>query len=86
MTLQADIVGARFKSVREHVRRENVRDPHAIMQTFVWDARYDDEPCSEHYEGRRAVQGSYEARYVSYPISTMTWNGDTLLKVTSSSR
>ena len=58
---------AQLALVEEHVRRENAHDLPGIMATFGQGARYDDEPWSEHHQGRDAVQGYYETLLVSLP-------------------
>ena len=62
-----DRIRAQLALVEEHVRRENAHDLPGIMATFGQRARYDDEPWSEHHEGRDAVQGYYEDLLTSLP-------------------
>ena len=53
--------------VEEHVRRENAHDLPGIMETFGTRAFYDDEPWSEHHEGRDAVHAYYADLLASLP-------------------
>ena len=62
-----DRIRARLALVEEHVRRENAHDLPGIMATFGPHAWYDDEPWSEHHEGRNAVRDYYENLLVSLP-------------------
>ena len=55
----SDVARARLALVEEHVRHENAHDLPGIMETFGHGARYDDEPWSEHHDGRDAVQRYY---------------------------
>ena len=50
---------ARMALVEHHVRAENNHDLDAVMATFGADARYDDEPWSDHRHGRDGVQAYY---------------------------
>src|SRR5262245_3084089 len=50
---------ARMAVVDEHIRCENRHDLDAVMATFGLDARYDDEPWSDHRTGRDAVRAYY---------------------------
>lgn len=45
--------------VDEHIRCENRHDLDAVMATFGMDARYDDEPWSDHRIGRDGVRSYY---------------------------
>jgi len=63
----SDRVRAQVALVEEHVRRENAHDLPGIMATFGARAWYDDEPWSEHHEGRDAVHGYYESLLTSLP-------------------
>ncbi len=58
---------ARVRLVEEHVRCENDHDLPRIMQTFGADARYDDEPRSEHPEGRDQVSAYYQTLLQALP-------------------
>jgi steroid delta-isomerase-like uncharacterized protein len=58
---------ARVRTVEEHVRCENDHDLPRIMQTFGAAARYDDEPWSEHHQGRDQVQAYYETLLGAVP-------------------
>lgn len=49
----------RLAIVAEHVRCENEHDLAGVMRTFGETAHYDDEPWSQHYEGRDRVQQFY---------------------------
>ncbi len=55
-----DRMQARIRLVEEHVRLENLHDLAGILGTFGPDARYDDEPWSDHRVGRDQVQLYYE--------------------------
>ena len=50
---------ARMAVVDEHIRCENRHDLDAVMATFGMDARYDDEPWTDHRTGRDAVRAYY---------------------------
>jgi len=50
---------ARMAVVDEHIRCENRHDLDAVMATFGLDARYDDEPWTDHRTGRDAVRAYY---------------------------
>jgi steroid delta-isomerase-like uncharacterized protein len=58
---------ARLAIVEEHVRLENAHDLDGIMGTFGADARYDDEPWSEHHLGRDQVRSYYETMLKAAP-------------------
>jgi steroid delta-isomerase-like uncharacterized protein len=58
---------ARLALVREHVKGENEHDLNAIMAPFGTTARYDDEPCEEHFVGRDAVRSHYEDLFRAVP-------------------
>jgi steroid delta-isomerase-like uncharacterized protein len=58
---------ARLRTVEEHVRCENAHDLARIMQTFGGQARYDDEPWSEHHEGREQVSAYYQTLLQALP-------------------
>jgi steroid delta-isomerase-like uncharacterized protein len=45
--------------VDEHIRCENRHDLDAVMATFGADARFDDEPWSDHRTGRAGVRSYY---------------------------
>jgi hypothetical protein len=66
-TLPNDRIRAQIALVEEHVRRENAHDLPGIMETFGDQAYYDDEPWSEHHEGRDAVQAYYVNLLASLP-------------------
>ena len=57
--LEAERVQARMAVVDEHIRCENRHDLDAVMATFGMDARYDDEPWSDHRTGRDDVRSYY---------------------------
>jgi steroid delta-isomerase-like uncharacterized protein len=50
---------ARIAIVEQHVRLENAHDLEGVLATFGESARYDDEPWSEHFEGRDGVRAFY---------------------------
>jgi len=54
-----DRQSARIAIVEQHIRHENEHDLEAVLRTFGEGARYDDEPWSEHYEGRDGVRQFY---------------------------
>ncbi len=62
-----DRIRAQIALVEEHVRRENAHDLPGIMETFGERAYYDDEPWSEHHEGRDAVHAYYSDLLASLP-------------------
>lgn len=51
---------ARIAVVEEHIRLENEHDLEGVLRTFGDTAQYDDEPWSEHYQGRNGVRLFYE--------------------------
>ena len=57
----------RLALVKEHVRLENAHDLDGIMGTFGADARYDDEPWSEHHLGRDQVRSYYQTLLKAAP-------------------
>jgi len=57
--LEAERVQARMAVVDEHIRCENRHDLDAVMATFGMDARYDDEPWSDHRTGHDGVRSYY---------------------------
>jgi steroid delta-isomerase-like uncharacterized protein len=57
----------RLALVKEHVRLENAHDLDGIMGTFGSEARYDDEPWSEHHLGRDQVRSYYETMLKAAP-------------------
>ena len=61
------LFGARLEVVEEHVRRENAHDLAGIMATFGEQALYDDEPWSEHHDGREAVRCCYDDLLAALP-------------------
>ena len=63
----SDRIRARLEVVEEHVRRENAHDLAGIMATFGEQAWYDDEPWSEHHDGRDAVRRYYEDLLAALP-------------------
>lgn len=50
---------ARIALVEEHIRCENRHDLNAVLATFGADARYDDEPWSDHRLGLDGVRSYY---------------------------
>jgi steroid delta-isomerase-like uncharacterized protein len=62
---------ARLRTVKEHVRHENLHHLDGLMQTFGVHARYDDEPWSDHRVGRNAVQAYYEQLITALPDMTI---------------
>ena len=66
-TLINDRIRQQIALVEEHVRRENAHDLPGIMETFGTRAYYDDEPWSEHHEGRDAVHAYYADLLASLP-------------------
>jgi steroid delta-isomerase-like uncharacterized protein len=55
-----DRMRARLQLVEEHVRLENLHDLDGILATFGANARYDDEPWSDHRIGRNQVHLYYK--------------------------
>jgi steroid delta-isomerase-like uncharacterized protein len=62
-----DRIQTRLEIVEEHVGRENAHDLPGIMTTFGHQAWYDDEPWSEHHDGRDAVRHYYEDLLLALP-------------------
>jgi steroid delta-isomerase-like uncharacterized protein len=58
---------ARIATVERHIRLENEHDLEGVLRTFGDTARYDDEPWSEHYEGRNGVRLFYEQLMKALP-------------------
>lgn len=58
---------ARIATVEQHVRLENEHDLEGVLATFGNTAQYDDEPWSEHYQGRDGVRRFYEQLMKALP-------------------
>jgi steroid delta-isomerase-like uncharacterized protein len=58
---------ARIAIVEQHIRLENEHDLESVLGTFGNDARYDDEPWSEHYTGRNGVGLFYQQLMKALP-------------------
>ena len=58
---------ARIQRVEEHIRLENLHDLEGIVGTFGPEARYDDEPWSDHRVGRDQVQRYYQELLAAAP-------------------
>jgi hypothetical protein len=58
---------ARIATVEQHIRLENEHDLEGVLRTFGDNARYDDEPWGEHYEGRNGVRLFYEQLMKALP-------------------
>lgn len=58
---------ARIAVVEEHIRLENEHDLEGVLRTFGDTAQYDDEPWSEHYQGRNGVRLFYEQLMKALP-------------------
>jgi steroid delta-isomerase-like uncharacterized protein len=58
---------ARIAIVEQHIRLENEHDLEGVLRTFGDTARYDDEPWSEHYEGRNGVSHFYQQLLSALP-------------------
>ncbi len=58
--LPTDRRSARIEIVERHIRLENEHDLEGVLGTFGANARYDDEPWDEHYEGPNGVRRFYE--------------------------
>ena len=54
-----DRLAARAALVERHISLENSHDLEGVLATFGEEARYDDEPWAEHYEGRDGVRNFY---------------------------
>ena len=69
--MTADLSGERMKAririVEEHIRLENLHDLDGILGTFGPDARYDDEPWSDHRVGRDQVHLYYKQMLAAAP-------------------
>ncbi len=50
---------ARIALVERHIGLENSHDLEGVLATFGEEARYDDEPWAEHYEGHDGVRDFY---------------------------
>jgi steroid delta-isomerase-like uncharacterized protein len=58
---------ARVRRVEEHVRHENAHDLDAVMDTFLANPFYDEEPWGEHHIGHQAVRKYYEQLFRAAP-------------------
>jgi steroid delta-isomerase-like uncharacterized protein len=66
-SIPKDRRSARISIVEQHIRLENEHDLEGVLRTFGEAARYDDEPWSEHYEGRNGVRMFYEQLMKALP-------------------
>jgi steroid delta-isomerase-like uncharacterized protein len=66
-SIPKDRRSARIATVEQHIRLENEHDLEGVLRTFGDSARYDDEPWSEHYEGRNGVRLFYEQLMKALP-------------------
>lgn len=57
----------RIQLVEEHVQAENAHDLDRIMTTFGEQARYEDQPWDEHYEGPGGVRAYYTRLLAALP-------------------
>ncbi len=53
--------------VEHHIRLENEHDLEGVLATFGNNARYDDEPWDQHYNGRSGVRLFYEQLMKALP-------------------
>lgn len=58
---------ARIAIVEQHIRLENQHDLEGVLCTFGDEARYDDEPWDEHYDGREGVRQFYKQLMTALP-------------------
>ena len=58
---------ARIAIVEQHIQLENEHDLEGVLGTFGNNARYDDEPWSEHYTGRNGVGLFYQQLMKALP-------------------
>jgi steroid delta-isomerase-like uncharacterized protein len=66
-SIPTDRRSVRVATVEQHIRLENEHDLEGVLRTFGDTARYDDEPWSEHYEGRNGVRLFYEQLMKALP-------------------
>ena len=66
-SIPQDKASARIAVVEQHIRLENEHDLEGVLQTFGDAAGYDDEPWSEHFEGRSGVRQFYEQLMKALP-------------------
>jgi steroid delta-isomerase-like uncharacterized protein len=66
-TVSQDRRAARIAIVEQHIRLENAHDLEGVLGTFGDAARYDDEPWSEHYDGRNGVAKFYQQLMKALP-------------------
>jgi steroid delta-isomerase-like uncharacterized protein len=57
----------RIAAVEQHIRLENQHDLEGVLGTFGEAAHYDDEPWSEHYQGREGVRQFYQQLMTALP-------------------
>ena len=69
--LETKRVEARKAVVDEHIRCENRHDLDAVIATFGTDARYDDEPWSDHRTGLDGVRSYYTELMRALPDLTI---------------
>jgi steroid delta-isomerase-like uncharacterized protein len=66
-SIAKDRRSARIATVQQHIQLENEHNLEGVLATFGDNARYDDEPWSEHYEGRNGVRRFYEQLMQALP-------------------
>ena len=66
-SLPKDRRSARIAIVEQHIRLENEHDLEGVLATFGNNARYDDEPWSEHDSGRKGVGLFYQRLMKALP-------------------
>lgn len=59
LSIPKDRKAARIALVEQHIMLENEHNLEGVLATFGNDARYDDQPWGEHYEGRDGVRQFY---------------------------
>lgn len=57
--MQKDRRSVRIAVVEQHIRFENEHDLEGVLSTFGPNARYDDEPWDQHYNGQNEVRFFY---------------------------
>jgi steroid delta-isomerase-like uncharacterized protein len=63
----AEKLDGRIQIVEEHVQAENAHELDRIMATFGEQARYEDQPWDEHYQGRRGARAYYTRLLAALP-------------------
>jgi steroid delta-isomerase-like uncharacterized protein len=66
-SIPMDRQAIRIAAVDQHIRLETQHDLEGVLGTFGEAAHYDDEPWSEHYQGRLGVRQFYQQLMTARP-------------------